>query len=168
MPNTVLAFRTLSDLLRGRHMWLVLTTEASIPDREWEAYAGAIDRVFKESRRKPDDIPTLVLTDGGRPNSMQRAAITEIYSRAGGGPPVATLTDSLAVRGILRALTWMNPRFRVFAPRDFDAALRYLDVPTEKAGAIKGELLSLERELGGAKLKVVRSVLARDPPVKHT
>jgi hypothetical protein len=106
-------------------------------------------------------MPTIVLTDGGGPNTMQRARITESYSRAWGGPPVMTLTDSMAVRGILRALTWMNPQFRVFAPRDFDAALRYLEVPSEKAGVLKAELLSLERELGGTRLKTVRNVVAR-------
>lgn len=114
--------------------------------------------------KRPDDIAsilTLVLSDGGVPNAMQRTRLTEIQEGNSAGVPLSLISDSPLVRGAARAIALFNPQLKVFAPGSFARALDHLGVPPSSATTVKSHILETEQQLGGQRVRVVRAIFAR-------
>lgn len=113
--------RTLAyTLWSGTHIVLVNgpTTPA---DDEWRAYVRDVERWL------PDLVGTLIVSDGGGPNSAQRRELKEAFTRHGrASVRTAVLSDSLMARGIVNALNLFNPGIRVFRPDAVGDALAYI------------------------------------------
>ncbi|MEO5725930.1 MAG: hypothetical protein ABI134_23760 [Byssovorax sp.] len=154
-------FQRLEGFVSGRDLFVILIREAAPTDSDWNRYmAGAKDWI----ERQPDKLagtPTLVLSDGGAPNTMQRTRLTEIQEGTSTRTAVALLSDSPLVRGASRAIALFNPRFKVFKPVHFTEALDHLGVPRASATIVKSHILDTERLLGGQRLRVVRAIFAR-------
>jgi hypothetical protein len=99
-----LAFAKVGDLI-------VLCHSSRDPsDAEWEQW------LTREGRREHRAL--LISTDGGKPNSRQRARVKEATSYPDGQrPPVALLTDSAVARHVMTAFVWLfgeSSRVKVF------------------------------------------------------
>jgi hypothetical protein len=151
-----MAYRSVPGVVSGAELWLVILGPAP-PDRgEWQEYVEAARAGLARNAGDIERLPTLLLSDGGAPDALQRSAINELQVQVGKTARVAFLSESTLTRGVTRALTWLNPKLKVFPPERFLDAFAYLGVPPERAGAVKGELLSLERDLDGMKLRALR------------
>src|SRR5262245_14002748 len=78
---------------------LVVVHTAQVPtDDAWNAHCALIERVRRELRA------VVVYADGGGPSSKQRQEMRRALQ--GAIPPVAILTNSVLVRGIVTSLNW--------------------------------------------------------------
>jgi len=66
----------------------------------------------------------LVWTEGGAPNSAQRAKLAKLTGES--KTPIAVLSDSSLVRAAGTAIRWFNPQIRIFPPTDIEGALVHL------------------------------------------
>src|SRR5688572_13112680 len=96
-------------------LMVVLHTAATPPLVDWERYEALVRREKLQDGKNFQRLRTLVVSDGGAPNTKQRHTLqNEVWE----GRPVklALLTNSLKSpikRGIATALTWMNPAFKI-------------------------------------------------------
>jgi hypothetical protein len=69
----------------------------------------------------------LAFSDGAGPTAEQRRAVTALV----GGRPVrgALITTSRLARGIGAIFRWIEPEYRIFAPRELGRALRHIGIP---------------------------------------
>jgi hypothetical protein len=115
-------------------------------DEEW----GATLELY---RRTPEhsSIRCLVYSSGGAPNVKQRARLREVgQSRA----RIAVLTASAVVRAAGVAVSWFNPKIKIYGLRDIENALDHLEVPVLERSDVRQALEELKNEmrLGGAQL----------------
>jgi hypothetical protein len=120
-----LAFTAEEDLLVLCH------TSAPPADEEWETW------LVREARREHKGI--LITTDGGAPNSRQRARVAEATGGKGKPRPgVALLTDSAVVRSVMTAFAWILGQehpMRAFPRAAIDEAVVWLRVRAEPVRA---------------------------------
>lgn len=77
-------------------------------------------------------IRALSISDGGGPSARQREQLNALMRRfTGGRGCVAIVTADPIVRGMVKALSWVNPQARAFAPRQLSSAIDYLGVTDE-------------------------------------
>lgn len=87
---------------------------------EWTRYCAETYRVRKQMRG------CLVHTQGGGPNSKQREQVRLAFDGVR-PPPVAVMTSSTLVRGIITSLNWfMDNQLAAFSPSDFEGAFGHL------------------------------------------
>src|SRR5690242_20596822 len=99
-----LAFKVIDDLLLAVH-----SNRPPLTD-EWDEYIREHQRLAREGRR----VSILVFTEGGAPNSAQRAALKAAVT---GDLKTAIVTGSVAVRGVVTAFNWLGwSSMRAFAP----------------------------------------------------
>jgi hypothetical protein len=128
------------------HVVIALHTAVAPPPVEWEkcmALARAIPR---------DQLAVLVVTDGGAPNSVQRAQWNQVQGTT--PVPVAVISDLAAVRGVVRAMSWFNPAFKSFSPGDLQGAAKHVRLPDDKLPALRERVRKLVTQLS---TKVVRA-----------
>lgn len=90
-------------------------------DEDWNAYLGCIATVIREVRG------TLVVSDGGSPNSAQRSQMAKVAG-ARRVVPVAVVTASPIVRGAVTATRWLGfANARAFRPDELRPALEFLE-----------------------------------------
>ncbi len=113
-----LAFTAEEDILVLCH------TSAPPSDQEWEAWLA------REVRAEHKGL--LIVTDGGAPNSRQRARVAEATSSRGvRRPGVALLTDSAFIRSVMTAFAWILGQehpMKAFPPTAIDEAVVWLRV----------------------------------------
>ena len=107
---------------------LVLHTARDPSPAEWADYERELRRLKQLHPLDMERVLTLIVSDGGSPNTEQRSRFqNDLFD--GRPAKVALLTNSLGnpiKRGIVRALTWMNPGFRVLEPTDLEGGLAHL------------------------------------------
>jgi len=88
---------------------------------------------------------SLVVTDGGAPNTKQRAQLAAAVNQA----PfklavVTTVLENPIKRGVATALSWLNPAIRFYVPSQFHDAVHYLGLAahTDAVWRQYGELAS--------------------------
>lgn len=108
-------------------------------DGEWFGYIEEI------KRHGVDRTMQLVCTEGGGPNATQRRYLEEAL--AGRTVPVAVLSSSVSVRGMVSAMSWVNREIRAFPPAGLLDALAYLEIPASRADLIEREIQKLRHEL---------------------
>ena len=120
------------DILRlgpfAASLWL--HTDKDVPQPEWDAALARLITFLREQRLSVADLRTLVLSDGGAPNAIQRARVrNEILKGHSSKSSVITMALSNPLRrGLATALQWMNPDTRFFLPRELSQALAHIDL----------------------------------------
>ena len=119
---------------------LVLIHAAEDPsDDEWALY-------LKEIKRQGTNLlPQIVVTEGGRPNLLQRKLLTDVL--AGRVVKVAVLSDQTMVRGVVTAISWFNRDIKAFSGNNLMGAMTYLDVPDRLFRVIQSVTTGLRDEL---------------------
>jgi hypothetical protein len=120
-------------------------TEESPSDEDWDLALRFYEAADASRLR------TLVYTDGAAPNAAQRSRLNTVLG-SNKQQPSAVLTPSLLARTAATAIGWFNPNFRVFGPRDFDAAFLHLMATPDERRALRAlvEKLMAELEIGPA------------------
>ena len=140
MPNQV-------HELVGGSLMITINTSRPPTDEEWNDY------VETYRKRGPETLRTLVFTDGGAPNSAQRKKVNEMLD--GKTTRAAVISPNSMVRGVVTALSWFNPKIKVFAPEQLDDAFRYLEIRGAEIDTVWQVIRKLQSKLGG---EVLRSI----------
>lgn len=113
-------------------------------DHEWDSYIR-----FLRENLVPGVAPrSLVITDGGGPNSAQRTRLTELISEHAGEIKIAVVTSSAVVRGIFTAMSWFATfNYRAFSPAQLDEALAFLDVSRSTVLEMKAAIVSMRKKI---------------------
>ena len=156
-----MAFKRIESFLPGRDLFVILCREAALKDADWSRYIESMRASVTAHPENLASVLTLVLSDGGAPNAMQRTRITEVQEGTAARSPVSFISDSPMIRGASRAIALFNPRFKVFTPQSFSRALEHLGVLPTSASVVKRHILETERLLAGESLRVVRAIFAR-------
>jgi hypothetical protein len=114
-------------------------------DLEWATYLNET----REISQRPD-FCLIVLSRGGSPDGKQRALLTSSIPKGARKPPVALLTDSALVRGVIAAFGLFNPLMKAFPTRDLDAAALYLGLTRTERDRVEKLLVEIEAEVQGA------------------
>ncbi len=139
--------RTMAWRTEGRVNVVVHGTR-SPTDLEWATYLNET----RDISLRPD-FCLLVLSRGGSPDGKQRTLLTSSIPKGTRKPPVALLTDSAIVRGVVGAMGLFNPLMKAFATNDLDGAARYLGLTRAEREGVQKVLGELEAEVqGGARL----------------
>jgi hypothetical protein len=111
------------------HGFLVIAHPHDAPSKEdWEYVCRAIREYHAAARGQ------LVLTFGGVPDAAQRKRALMELPEGFVPQPVAVLTDSIAVRGVMTALNWLlNDNHRAFALTDAAGAAQHLGIPLDQS-----------------------------------
>lgn len=93
----------------------------------------------------------LIVSEGGAPTAAQRKMLHETMA-----PPLkkdpawiktAVVTPSTFVRGVMTAMSWLDPIFRAFSPQDIASAYKYLGIPPDYHPGIERMIASLRAEI---------------------
>jgi hypothetical protein len=126
----------------GKYTVLALHGEASPDAREWAAYIKDFVDIGDRWGWYPKLVGGLAITDGGGPNTLQRADVNRV-TKANPQIRGAAVTNSVMVRGIVTALSWMNSNVRAFSPDRLDAALVHLELPVSELHKVWGAIEEL-------------------------
>lgn len=134
-----MAFKILGNL----HIFL-----AGAGDFSREEWSGYIDAIKAEEKKGIDvtRMRTLVFSDGGGPNATQRKMASDVLN--GRSTPLAIVTGSQMMRGVITALRWFNPQCRAFAPTEVAQALSFLEVTEHQYDAVLSIARHLQTNLG--------------------
>lgn len=125
-----------------RRIFLVVHTKENPSDEEWDAYVE-----FSRANLGNFDC-TLIITDGGGPNTMQRGNLNDMLEAANYKGKISVVTLNRLVRGIVTALSWFNPNIKAFSTLQISSALEYLGVPADQHAAVNAEIKRLRDKLG--------------------
>ena len=93
----------------------------------------------------------LIVSDGGAPTAAQRRMLHETMAAPLKKDPTfirtAVVTPSTFVRGVVTAMSWLDPIFRAFSPKDIASAYKYLGIPSDYHPAVEQMIASLKAEL---------------------
>lgn len=116
--------------VRGLNVAVCLHTAEPVPQDEWNA---ALAHYARLSERDADRARMLVITDGGGPDAKQRSQLKAIWDgRAVTTSVIVPGMNNLVKRGLMTALTWVNPRMAFFVPSQLRPALRHLGLESEQ------------------------------------
>jgi hypothetical protein len=92
-------------------------------------------------------VRVLAISEGGAPTTLQRKDFNDIV--AGRSIPLALLTDSVLVRGVVTAYSWFNRSIRAFSSDDIQDALAYLEVEEPQYEKFEAEIRLLQEQVNG-------------------
>jgi hypothetical protein len=134
------------------NLHVIVVGEKDPAPSDWDAYIHAIQASMKAGA-EPRQLRTLVFSDGGGPNSAQRKAVANLLN--GQATPVAIVSNSAVMRGIMTALAWFNPLARAYAPGEIGDALAFLGVPERSFDSIRDTARGLQGNLGLSRVKAL-------------
>jgi len=119
-------------------------TKFNPSDAEWDRWLTAVGHL----EHRVSALRLLVVTAGGHPTKPQIERMRALNKK---NPPTAIVAESLALRFLGSALTFVNPTIRCFAPTNIDAAFEHLGLlPDDRQQArvtvqrLQGELRRLQ------------------------
>jgi hypothetical protein len=121
-------------------LFIVVYGTANPSDEEWVAYLKLVQH------HGIDRTMQLIFTDGGGPSATQRRYLNGLLN--GRTVPVAVVSSSATVRGIVTALSWFNRRIKAFSPTALREALAHLEIPVSRMDLIQREAARLRLTLG--------------------
>lgn len=127
---------------------VVVHTKAPPTDEEWDEYIE-----FNRANGVERGVITryLVVTEGGAPTAAQRKlfhdAVTPLLQKYPNVLRTAVVTPSTFVRGVMSALSLVNPIFRGFSPNEINDAYEYLSVPSVYRGDLEELVATLRASL---------------------
>jgi hypothetical protein len=122
---------------------LAVHTKVEPSDAEWKDWLAVVRQIPLEK------LSVLVFTDGGGPNTLQRASWNALL--AGAQPRIAVVSTSTVVRGIVTAISWFNRGVRQFSPGDTVTAFRHVGVDGRNAEHMLAEANQLALHLAGGR-----------------
>lgn len=133
---------TMAFTIFRRSVFIAVHTKDNPSDEEWNAYV--------EFGRKNMGAFTssLVISEGGGPNTVQRGAMNDLLEANNFKGKVAVVTLNRIVRGIVTALSWFNPNVKPFSTLQIPAAIEYLGVPKDQQDALMTEIKRLREKVG--------------------
>ena len=131
--------RTMAWRVEGR-LNVVVHGPKSPTNLEWARYLADL-RVLKGTNFR-----AIVFSHGGGPDGAQRRQLTAAFDNEL-KVPVALLTESILVRGVVGALRWFNPRFRAFGLNDMTEACSHLELSADERDRVRAIRSELELEL---------------------
>jgi hypothetical protein len=151
--------------LRSLHVALWLHSEHDPSAAEWNSGCQAFRKQCGENTAS---LRTLIISDGGAPNAIQRAEFFQ--PRFGGLHRTALISLSLSnpvKRGIATAISWLNPRFRAFEPERWSEAFAHAGL-ARHFDAVWSELAKLQRGLPENRtLRIIAAELPRPTQAHH-
>ncbi len=120
-------------------LFIVVYGAEEVTDEEWTSYLEVVES------HGIDRTTQLIFTDGGGPNAAQCMYLNNLL--AGRSPPVAVVSASAEIRGVVTALSWFNRKIRAFSPSGLREAIAYLQIPPDRLGLIEREAAKLRRSL---------------------
>lgn len=136
MPSRTLAYKFFK-----QHILILVHSKDSPSDAEWVGY-------LQDAKQWRDKIEGfLVVTEGGGPNKPQRSQMNDALEAGKRGGKTAVVTLSRIARGIVAALSLVNPGIKAFSTVHIPAALDYLGVPKSDHELLISELKQLKNEL---------------------
>ncbi len=121
-------------------------------DEDWRLYMSAV-RGEEQKATGFVKMRTLVFSAGGGPTAKHRKEINEFLG--GRTSPVAIVTSSTIMRGVVTALQWFNPLVRAFSPDNVVAAMQFLGVSEGEAHVVWTEAKRLQTSLGAPASKSI-------------
>lgn len=119
---------------------LVLHTTTLPSDEEWGDYLDSIKKKMSIQVRQ------LVFTDGGGPNTKQRAALDEVLR--GKINTGSVISSSRIIRHVVAAINWLGPHnVWSFAPNELDKALQHIGVTEQEAPKLLAKAATLATKL---------------------
>ncbi len=112
----------------------------SASEHEWEAFLEALGASLANRHAHG----SLIVTEGGHPTRAQQGRLQEVTR--GRVVPTAVISDSALVRFLSASMGLGTPGVKVFAPANFQQALRYLGVEGY-ARAIRSAVQSLRSQV---------------------
>jgi transcriptional regulator with AAA-type ATPase domain len=129
---------------RVRQVLICVHGEQAPSDEDWTEWIATC------AAEAPNITRLLVITDGTGPNSTQRAQVPKAGVLH---IPVAVVTSSWVVRGMIAAVGWLGQKIRGYFPSELPAAFVYLDLPTEAAQqSVTRTIAELKCQLSGGSL----------------
>jgi hypothetical protein len=115
----------------------------------WNDYLEATLAAGRIYGNDLSNVRHLVVTEGGGPNSAQRKAVdTASQEMNGKNSPVAVISASPMIRGIVTVFNWFNLNMRVFSLQEADKAFQFIGVLPRDITKIWYEVKVLQAELG--------------------
>jgi hypothetical protein len=109
---------------------------------DWAAYLDVL-RAAPQHRQR-----TLVTTQGGTLENYQRQELEQVIGPAQGRDRrVAVVTNSTFARGFSRALSRLDPSFKLFSQAELEAALDYVELPRSAWAECKQILAALAAQI---------------------
>lgn len=121
-------------------LFIVVYAAADPTDDEWQGYLEEVKHHGIERTMQ------LISTEGGGPTATQRRYLNELLD--GRTVPVAVMSASTRIRGVVTALSWFNRSIRAFPPSGLSDALAYLEIPQSRMDLIQREMKKLRASLG--------------------
>lgn len=126
-------------------MYVVVHGEQPPGDGEWKTYVDDMEK------RASSVKGVLVYTLGAGPDPKQRKYVSDMWSRRGQMLPLALVTPSAFVRGVVTALNWMLPKpIKTFTPDQLHEALDFLGITNADRKATLEGLDTFRGQLGTA------------------
>jgi hypothetical protein len=133
---------TLAYTLYKRRLLILVHTKNAPDDAEWREYAQSANKWKKEIQG------LLVITEGGGPNTMQRAELDAALEIESHSAKTAVVTVSRIARGIVTAISWFSPGIKAFSTNQLGHALEYLGVSATEIDSVNAEIRRLKKDLG--------------------
>ena len=128
---------------RFEGVFLVVHGSLSPTDAEWNEFVAYYVPRIKDGQ--VEQMPTLVVTDGGGPTAMQRAKTSETLR--GKVARIAVCSDSMSARMIVNALGLFNRHMQAFPKNQISQALDHLRVAPHLKTRIIGEIPRMQARL---------------------
>lgn len=130
------------------YVLLWLHTSQDPPANEWKGALAEVEALKQRLGNKISNIRSLAITDGGAPDAVQRQQlyIESLASQTISSAAVSTVLRNPVKRGIVTAIFWLNPNFKVFPPDRFALAIEHLGLGAHVDVMLK-ELQSLQEQL---------------------
>ncbi len=156
-----MAMLSIAQPATATHLVVAIHNDAPADPESWETWLAMIRGVTADFKGDLDKVTTLVLSDSGMPNSAQRAMASEIIAGARSSPYNAIISDSTAIRVMVRALAVFDYKMRVFSPSEFREALVSCNVVKSDQAAVFGQIERVTQETFGPQgLRTVNAVRA--------
>lgn len=133
--------RTLAYSFYKRRLLILIHTKDSPDNAEWREYAQAAGKWKKEIQG------FLVISEGGGPDTMQRAELDTAIGIESHTAKTAVVTVSRIARGIVTAIGWFSPRIKAFSTLQLPQALEYLGVSATEVDNVNAEIKRLKKDL---------------------
>lgn len=129
------------DTLVEARLLVSCQTKFNPTDVEWDRWLSAV----RHLEYQVNALRLLVVTAGGHPTKPQLERMRTANKK---NPTTAIVSDSVALRFLGSALTFVNPTIRCFAPTNLDAAFDHLGLlPAERQQA-RAAMRHLQSQFG--------------------
>jgi hypothetical protein len=141
------AYRQVGDMI----VWV--TGKEAPTASEWKSYIDLAIPLGKSLKTRSEPLRVLVISDGGAPNSAQRAEFVD--ASRGLQVRTAVISNSSFVRGVAAVFSWFDVNNKVFAPRDLAGAFAFLRAGRDEQRAMWGMAERLAEEVQGGVITVL-------------